>query len=121
MHYVSPSVWAWRPKRIFKIDSTTHWYGFPTVFEKRSTISITLLVSSLATRWRMTLFFEPSKREALELLGLDQDKQWLAVLPGSRGGEMSLIAQPFIETSSQRIKQKYPLILTSALRWPRTA
>ncbi len=40
-------------------------------------------------------------------MGLDQISPWLAVLPGSRGGEMSLIAQPFIETC-QRIKQKYP-------------
>ncbi|MBE4422544.1 lipid-A-disaccharide synthase, partial [Vibrio parahaemolyticus] len=35
---------------------------------------------------------------ARDLLGLEQDKKWLAVLPGSRGSELKMLSQPFIET-----------------------
>jgi lipid-A-disaccharide synthase len=41
------------------------------------------------------------------LLGLEQDKRWLAVLPGSRGSEMKMLAQPFIE-ACQKLQSKYP-------------
>ncbi|MGT0149549.1 hypothetical protein ACT691_07240 [Vibrio metschnikovii] len=50
---------------------------------------------------------QPDKQAAQRLLGLDEKKRWLAVLPGSRSGEMKLLAKPFIETC-QRLHQTYP-------------
>ena len=50
---------------------------------------------------------QSDKAPAREILGLEQDKQWLAVLPGSRGSELKMLSQPFIETC-KKLHQKFP-------------
>ena len=50
---------------------------------------------------------QSDKAPARALLGLDQDKKWLAVLPGSRGSELKMLSQPFIE-ACKKLHQRYP-------------
>ncbi|QGX38725.1 lipid-A-disaccharide synthase [Permianibacter aggregans] len=97
VHFVSPSVWAWRKKRIFQIkravDKMLILFPFEQTIYDTHEIPASFVGHPLADAYPIT----PDVAAARAELGIASDAKVLAVLPGSRGSELKFLSEPYIK------------------------
>lgn len=107
VHYVSPSVWAWRPKRIYKIKKAVHLmltlFPFETAIYQKHQIPVKFVGHSLADQLRIDINVEQIKKE----LNLPVSCRVIALLPGSRMGELGLLLTPFLQAAQYIAKKMH--------------
>lgn len=96
VHYVSPSIWAWRQNRVKKfvgnLDLMLALFPFEADFYKQHSVPVAFVGHPLADEIDLV----NDKRQAREALAIDVAPFTLAVLPGSRGGEIERIGPDFL-------------------------
>ncbi|MCY1405837.1 Lipid-A-disaccharide synthase [compost metagenome] len=106
VHYVSPSVWAWRQKRVLKIregcDLMLTLFPFEAKFYEEKGVPVRFVGHTLAD----AIPLEADRAAARAELGLP-DGPLVALMPGSRGGEVGRLGALFLDTA-QRLRALRP-------------
>jgi lipid-A-disaccharide synthase len=105
VHFVSPSVWAWRPKRIDKVRrAVAHAlliFPFEEALYRQAGIPATYVGHPIAHALP-----EPDRKLARERLALPEDAEFVVLMPGSRPGELKALAALFIETAKRLLQAR---------------
>jgi lipid-A-disaccharide synthase len=109
VHFVCPSIWAWRAGRTAQIrrscDHVLCLFPFEPELLARHGIAATYVGHPLAN----VIPLAPDRAGARQALGLRDDEQVIAILPGSRASEVSYHAQTFFEAAI-RVRQARPAV-----------
>ncbi len=107
VHYVSPTVWAWRGYRIHKIrravDRMLALFPFEVAYYREHDVPVTFVGHPLADAIPLTY----NTSAVREHLGLPIDRTVIALLPGSRLGELKRHAELFVHTA-QWLHERHP-------------
>ncbi|MDH2018794.1 lipid-A-disaccharide synthase [Acinetobacter ursingii] len=107
VQYVSPSVWAWRQGRVHGIKKTIDLvlclFPFEKNFYQQYGVPAAFVGHPLAKQLPLNNSVQDAKRN----LGLDPEKTYIALLPGSRRGEVEQLL-PLVLGSAQILSTKYP-------------
>jgi len=99
VHYVSPSVWAWRQKRVLKIreacDLMLTLFPFEAQFYQDHQVPVRFVGHPLAD----TIPQQADRAAARDALNLSHDQPVVALMPGSRGGEVSRLGSLFLDAA----------------------
>ena len=105
IHYVSPSIWAWRGWRIKKIARAVNrilvMFPFEEPLYQKAGIPVTYVGHPLAD----VIPQQPKKEEARAQLRLPANKLIIALLPGSRRSELHYMASAFV-LAAHRFRQE---------------
>ncbi|VVP74862.1 Lipid-A-disaccharide synthase [Pseudomonas fluorescens] len=106
VHYVSPSVWAWRQKRVLKIregcDLMLTLLPFEARFYEEQGVPVRFVGHPLAD----TIPLDADRRAARAVLGLSEGPL-VALMPGSRGGEVGRLGALFLD-AAERLRTLVP-------------
>lgn len=106
-YFISPKVWAWKEYRVRKIKKTvTRMYSilpFEVQFYKKHGYDVTYVGNPSVQEVAGYMGHLPPKKHFMERQGLDDDRPIIALLPGSRRGE---------------IRNNLPLMIEAAKRYP---
>jgi lipid-A-disaccharide synthase len=98
VQYVSPTVWAWREKRIFKIAKATNLVLSIFPFEKQVYDKHHIPCEYVGHTMADDIAIKPDKQKARLSLKLKENATVLAVLPGSRKREVDTLLDVFIQS-----------------------
>lgn len=115
VHFVSPSVWAWRQKRVHKIGRSTDLVlcllPFEKAFYDQHGVPAAFVGHPLADEIPPELNMAEHRR----LLGLPEAGRVVAVLPGSRRGELKRLGEDFAGTIGWLAKRRPDLVFVAPM------
>lgn len=114
IHYVSPSVWAWRRGRLKKIAKAVNLmlclFPFEKYFYQQHRIPVQFVGHPSADEIPLTI----DSLVARKNLGLSESSPIVAILPGSRRNEINYLGTLFLQTAMRCYQQNSKLVFVLA-------
>jgi lipid-A-disaccharide synthase len=107
VQYVSPQVWAWRQSRVRSMSRSVNLVLCLLPFEKHFYDAQGLAAEFVGHPLADAIPLAADRREARSALGIDPDAEVIALLPGSRRGEVSRLGSDFAATA-QWLSERRP-------------
>jgi lipid-A-disaccharide synthase len=105
VHYVSPSIWAWRPKRMEKIRRAAERVLLVFPFEQQIYDDAGVAATYVGHPLASSIPLRGDSGAARARLGLAPEGPVIALLPGSRRAEMQYIGPPFVEAAALMLQR----------------
>ena len=106
VHYVSPSVWAWREKRVLGIRQSTDLmltlFPFEEEVYRKHGVAVRCVGHTLADDIPLV----PDRSAARHTLGVAEGASVIALMPGSRNGELRKLGLLFLQTAAWCLQQR---------------
>lgn len=99
IHYVSPSVWAWKQKRVFKIKRNTDLILTFLPFEKAFYDKFDVPCRFIGHKMADDIGLFPDQNSMRSKLAIPLGMRVLSLLPGSRHAEVALLSEPFLKAA----------------------
>ncbi len=111
VHFVGPSIWAWRFERIHAIKrAVSHMlvlFPFEVDIYREHGVPVTYVGHPLAE----LIPLQPDRAAARRRLGIETGRRVLGLLPGSRESEIRLLAPRFLEAARRLVRQDRDLLV----------
>ncbi|MGH8179215.1 MAG: lipid-A-disaccharide synthase [Steroidobacter sp.] len=115
VQYVSPQIWAWRPGRVRTIGRAVDLVLCLLPFEKQFYDAHSVRAEFVGHPLADQIPIHLDARAARESLGLDREGTWVALLPGSRQGEISRLSPDFAASAAWLLERRPQLRFVAAL------
>lgn len=118
VHYVSPSIWAWRQKRVFKVARATDLVLTLLPFEKQFYDRYGVPAEFVGHPLAEAIAPAPDTAPARRQLGLPVEGTVVALLPGSRRGEVSRLGPILLDTARWLLARRPDLRFVAPMASP---
>ena len=114
LYFIVPQFWAWKYKRIFKLQKYTDHIAYILPFEgkhfKKHNIAASFVGHPISEEININL----TREELAGKFNLDPKKKWLGFMPGSRYAEIKKMLPQFIDAISRFDPDKYEFLVSQA-------
>ncbi len=114
LYFIVPQFWAWKYKRIFKLQKYTDHIAYILPFEGKHFSKHNITASYVGHPISEEISIKLSKEEFAQKNNLDLNKKWLGFLPGSRNAELKNMLPQFIDSIEMFDPDKYEFLISHA-------
>ena len=114
LYFIVPQFWAWKFKRIFKLQKYTDHIAYILPFEEKHFTKHNIDASFVGHPISEEITIKLSREEFAQKYDLDQSKKWLGFLPGSRNAELKNMLPEFVNAIDMFDPNKYEFLISQA-------